>query len=97
VKTVDKPETVKGKIQGRIVAYRTGPRTQKTNEYILNFPGITNPNHAARLVGRKVACAVGKRTIRGKIVALHGKNGMVRARFSKGLPGLLGTPVEIIG
>jgi large subunit ribosomal protein L35Ae len=58
---------------------------------------MVSPDHAARLVGRKVVCAVGKRTIKGKIVALHGKNGMVRARFRKGLPGLLGTPVEIIG
>jgi ribosomal protein L35AE/L33A len=94
---MQKSENVKGKIQGRIVAFRTGPRTQKTNEYILNFPGITTPNHAARLIGRKVACAVGKRTIKGKIVGQHGKSGMVRARLRKGLPGLLGTPVEIVG
>jgi len=34
----------------------------------------------------------------GKIVALHGKNGLVRARFRKGVPGqALGSPIEIIG
>lgn len=94
---MQKSENMKGKIHGRIIAYRTGPRTQKTKEYILNFPGITNLDYAARIIGRKVAYVVGNQTIRGKIVALHGKNGMVRARFRKGLPGLLGTPVEIIG
>ncbi len=96
-KTVQKGENVKGRIQGRIVAYRTGPRTQKTKEYILSFPGITDPSHAAKMVGRKITCAVGNRTIKGKIVAPHGGNGMVRARFRRGLPGMLGLPVEIIG
>ena len=90
-------ETVTGSIQGRIIAYRTGPRTQKNKEYILNFPGITSANDASGLVGRKVACVAGNRMIKGKVVAQHGRNGMVRARFRKGLPGLLGTPVEIVG
>lgn len=85
-------------LQGFVISYRTGPKTQKSKECILHFPEIESPSEASRLIGRKVAWPVGERKIRGKIVALHGKGGLVRARFRKGLPGqALGTPVEIIG
>ena len=83
---------------GFIVSYRMGPKTQRPKEYVLQFPNIKSPGEAARLIGRKVAWPVGEREIRGKIVALHGKKGLVRARFRKGVPGrALGTRVEIIG
>jgi large subunit ribosomal protein L35Ae len=85
-------------LRGVLISYRTGPRTQSPKELILQFPNIKSSNEAAQLIGRKVAWPVGERKIRGKIVALHGKKGLVRARFRKGLPGLaLGTPIEIIG
>jgi len=67
-------------------------------EYILRFPGVESASEAAHLIGRKVAWPVGKHDARGEIVALHGKNGLVRTRFRKGLPGqALGSQVEIIG
>jgi large subunit ribosomal protein L35Ae len=85
-------------VQGVIISCRRGPKTQKPKEYILRFPGIESVSGAARLIGRKVAWPVGKHETRGKIVALHGKNGLVRARFRKGVPGqALGGLVEIIG
>jgi len=86
--------------QGFIMNYRRGARTgiQKSNECILRFPGIESIGGAGRLLGRKVAWPVGKHEVRGKIVAVHGKNGFVRARFRKGVPGqALGSLVEIIG
>jgi len=84
--------------QGVIVSCRREPKTQKPKEYILRFPGIESVGGAARLIGRKVAWPVGKHEVRGKSVALHGKNGLVRARFKKGVPGqALGSLVEIIG
>jgi large subunit ribosomal protein L35Ae len=86
--------------QGFIVNHRRGGRTgvQKPHEYILRFPGIESVGEAGRLLGRKIAWPVGKREVRGKIVAVHGKNGFVRARFRKGVPGqALGSLVEIIG
>jgi len=83
---------------GFIVSYRTGPRTQRSKECILKFPNIKSSSEAARLIGRKVAWPAGERKTRGKIVALHGKRGLVRARFRKGVFGeALGTHVEIIG
>jgi len=84
-------------IEGVIVNYRTGPRTQRSKEYIIQFKDVQSASKAAQLVGRKIAWPVGKRTVRGKIVGLHGRNGLVRARFRKGLPGKIGTRVEIIG
>ncbi|MDI6805626.1 MAG: 50S ribosomal protein L35ae, partial [Candidatus Bathyarchaeia archaeon] len=40
----------------------------------------------------------GKNKFVGKIVALHGKKGLVRVRFRRGLPGqALGTKVELTG
>ena len=84
--------------QGIIVSCRRGPKTQKPKEYIFSFSDIESVSGAARLIGRKVAWPVGKHEVRGKILALHGKNGLVRARFKKGVSGqALGSLVEIIG
>jgi len=87
----------KAVVEGIIVSFRTGPKTQRTKECIIQFSGVKSANEAARLIGRKVAWPFGKRTVRGKVLALHGKNGLIRARFRKGLPGQIGTRVEIIG
>ncbi|MFB0514298.1 MAG: 50S ribosomal protein L35ae [Candidatus Bathyarchaeia archaeon] len=84
-------------LRGVIVNYRTGPKTQRPKEYIVQFAGVKSAKHAARLTGRKVAWPVGERKIRGKIVAVHGKNGLVRVRFRKGLPGQTGIQIEIVG
>jgi len=89
---------VSKKSEGVIVSYRKGPKTQKPKECILRFPSIESGSEAAHLIGRKVAWPIGEHKARGKIVAFHGKNGLVRARFRKGVPGrALGSPVEIIG
>ena len=83
---------------GFIVSHRIGPKTQRSKECILKFPNVKSSSEAARFIGRKVAWPVEERKVRGKIVALHGKKGLVRVRFRKGVPGqALGTPVEIIG
>ena len=85
-------------LTGFIVSHRIGPKTQRSKECILKFPNVKSSSEAARLIGRKIAWPIGERRIRGKIVALHGKKGLVRVRFRKGVPGqALGTRVEIIG
>jgi len=87
-----------GSLIGFVVGYRTGPKTQRSRECILKFPNVASSSEAARFVGRKVAWPVGERKVRGKIVALHGKRGLVRVRFRRGVSGqALGTRVEIIG
>lgn len=83
---------------GKIVNYRLGPKSQKSKECIILFPHAKSVSEAARLIGQKIVWRNDKSKIIGKIVGLHGKKGMVRARFRKGLPGqALGTAVELIG
>ncbi|MEM1566561.1 MAG: 50S ribosomal protein L35ae [Candidatus Bathyarchaeia archaeon] len=85
-------------IQGIIVNYRVGPKTQRSKECIIQFPHVNSVSEASRLIGRKVAWENGDVKIIGKIVSIHGKKGLVRARFRRGLPGqALGTTVELIG
>jgi len=89
---------VSKKSEGIIVSYGRGPRNQRPKECILLFPSIESGSEATHLIGRKVAWPIGKHKARGKIVAFHGKNGLVRARFRKGVPGqALGSLVEIVG
>jgi len=84
-------------LTGLVVSYRTGPKTQRSKECILKFPNVKSSSEAARLIGRKVAWPVGERKIRGKIVALHGKQGLERVRFRRGVSGeAVGKRVEII-
>jgi len=90
-------EDVLKTLRGVIVNYRTGPKTQRPKEYIVQFADVKSAKQAARLIGKKVAWPIVERRIRGKIVAVHGKNGLVRVRFRRGLPGQTGTQIEIIG
>jgi len=86
------------KIQGVIVNYRIGPKTQKPKECIIHFLHANSVSEASRLIGRKVVWQCGKNKIIGKIVDVHGRKGLVRARFRKGVPGqALGTAVELVG
>ena len=85
-------------VKGVIVNYRRGPRTQKPKEYLLKFSDLKSVSESSQLIGRKVSWPVGNRKCVGKIVAAHGRNGLVRARFRKGVPGdALGSFLEIIG
>ena len=84
-------------VEGVVVSFRTGPKTQSSKECIIQFLGIKSSGEAGRFIGRKVVCEIGKGTVRGKVVALHGTKGLVRARFRKGLPGQIGIRVRIIG
>jgi len=84
--------------KGIVVNYRRGPKTQRPKELLLRFINVASLGEAEKLIGCKVAWPLGERKCIGKIVALHGKNGLVRARFRKGLPGnAIGSLVEIIG
>jgi len=78
--------------------YRIGIRTQMSRECLVQFTDIASVARASQLIGQKVVWKGENKKLFGKIVGFHGKNGAVRVRFKKGVPGqALGTTVEIVG
>jgi ribosomal protein L35AE/L33A len=75
-------------LQGVIRGPRLGMKSVKKHQYLARFDGISSRGDAARLLmGKKVACIIRRRKkIIGRVVGLHGNNGVVRIRFRKGLP-----------
>jgi large subunit ribosomal protein L35Ae len=85
------------KVHGRITNYRTGIREQTSNECLIEFENVTSVGLASKLVGQKVTWTNGTTKLIGKIRGPHGKNGMVRVRFVRGVPGqAIGSVVELI-
>jgi len=85
-------------MQGVIVNYKRGRHTQTSNQFLLEAEGLDSRGKAAHLIGKGVVWkSPGKKEIFGKITDTHGNKGVLRARFSRGLPGTaLGTEVEIL-
>ena len=84
-------------VYGRITNYRIGIRTQSSRECLIKFNGVDSAAQAGSLMGQKVVWKSKNKRLVGKIVGFHGKNGAVRAKFKKGVPGqALGTTVELI-
>lgn len=75
-------------MNARIVSFRRGRHTQHTNQFLVEIEGVDSTEKAKKLFGKKVVWSspAGKK-IFGTITNTHGGNGMVRARFNKGLPG----------
>ncbi|RLG91316.1 MAG: 50S ribosomal protein L35ae [Candidatus Hecatellales archaeon] len=89
-------EKTEGLTYATVINFRIGLKTQKNNELLLKIPNIEDSSRAAGYIGKKVVCLLGSKKIHGKIVDVHGKNGVVRARFKKGLPGdVVGTKVLV--
>ena len=85
-------------VYGRIMNYRIGIRTQLSSECLVQFTDIITVAKAGHLIGRKVVWKGEKKKFIGKVVGFHGKNGSVRVRFKKGIPGqALGAAVELVG
>ncbi len=84
------------KTRGRITNYRTGPKEQTSNEVLIEFENVNTAALASKIVGQKVTWRNGTTQLVGKIRGPHGKNGMVRARFVRGVPGqAIGSVVEL--
>jgi large subunit ribosomal protein L35Ae len=85
-------------VYGTILNYRIGIRTQTPKECLIQFAHVNSISLASQLIGRKVVWKDNNNKFIGKIVGLHGKKGVVRAKFRKGVPGTaLGTAVELVG
>jgi large subunit ribosomal protein L35Ae len=84
-------------VYGRITNYRIGIKTQLSRECLVQFTDINTAAGAGQLMNRKVIWNGEKKPFIGKIVGFHGKNGAVRVRFKKGVPGqALGAQVELV-
>ena len=80
-------------VYGRISNYRIGIRAQNSKECLVQFEPADAVNV---IIGRKVVWKQGKNEHAGRIIGLHGKNGVVRVKFAHGVPGqALGTMVEL--
>jgi len=84
-------------VKGVFISYRGGKRTQRNKQVLIKTDGVTDRNEAARFIGRKVLWNNPKgEPIIGKIVGIHGRRGVLKASFRKGLPGqALGTMLTI--
>ncbi|MHA1379799.1 MAG: 50S ribosomal protein L35ae [Candidatus Helarchaeota archaeon] len=94
---MNETKIIKG-MTGTIMNYRRGKHITHPRHILIQFDGYENDKKAAVLIGREVAWETRSgKLMRGKIVATHGRNGVVRAIFQKGLPGeALGTKLKII-
>ncbi len=86
------------KIIGRITNYRIGIKAQQPKECLIEFTNVNSVSLAGKLVGQKVIWVNGKKTHTGKIVGPHGRNGIVKVKFARPVPGqAIGTTVQLIG
>jgi len=84
-------------VYGRLVNYRIGLKAQASRECLIEFETIDSASLAGQLVGQKVIWKKGSNKFVGKIMGTHGRNGMVRVKFTHGLPGqAIGTIVELL-
>jgi ribosomal protein L35AE/L33A len=74
-------------INGRIINYRTGPKSQTSKECLVELETVDSASLAGKLVGQKVTWTNGSTKFVGKIMGAHGRNGTVRVRFAHGVPG----------
>ena len=76
-------------MEGRIVNYRRGRKTQTTNQMIVEIENI-DKEAALKLVGKTAVYTCegkNKTQIKGKVTAAHGNKGAIRILFETGMPG----------
>ena len=86
-------------MEAKIVHFRRGKTTQRTNQMIIKVEGVSNREDASKLLKKNVEWKTpGKKgtIIKGVLKTLHGNSGALRAHFEKGMPGQsIGCKVEI--
>ncbi len=83
--------------KARITNYRKGTRTQMSKEVLIKFEASNSPSSASTFVGKKVVWKEGQNRFVGRIIGVHGKSGMLKVRFVKGVPGqAIGQTVELL-
>jgi large subunit ribosomal protein L35Ae len=73
---------------GLIISYRRGRHTQHTNQMLVEVSGADTKAKASAYIGRRIVWKTSSgRLIYGTLTHPHGRNGLLRARFSQGMPG----------
>jgi large subunit ribosomal protein L35Ae len=71
-----------------ILSYRGGRKTRRGNQMLISIEGADSRPAASAYIGRRVVWKTPSgRPLAGKITHVHGGNGVLRARFSVGMPG----------
>jgi large subunit ribosomal protein L35Ae len=85
-------------MDGIILSYRRGRRTQDVNQMLIELDGIESKEKAKEFLNKKIVWkSPSGKEINGKIIALHGNKGVVRAKFERNLPGqAITTKVEVV-
>ena len=85
-------------MEGTIINFRRGRTTMRGNQMIVEVKDYDTKAKAAQLIGKKVLWTTpAKKEIHGKIVAVHGNKGAIRARFRRGMPGqAIGSKIAIL-
>ena len=84
-------------MEGTIVHFRGSRRVKRTNQMVLQVPGVDNKDKASKMIGKKVVwkTSAGREMV-GQITNIHGNSGALRVRFDIGLPGQsIGTKVVV--
>lgn len=86
-------------LNGVILGYKRGLKRQYPKYIYLRFDDFSSQSDAAQLIGRRVVWRSGKGLkFIGKIVKVHGRQGVVIAKFRTPLPGqAIGSKVVLIG
>ena len=84
-------------MEGTIVHFRGSRRVKRTNQMVLQVPGVDNKDKASKMIGKKVVwkTSAGREMV-GQITNIHGNSGALRVRFDIGLPGQsIGQKVDV--
>ena len=83
-------------MEGVIVNFRTARHHQKDNQMVVLAKDVSKEK-AKELVGKTVTwTSPAGKELKGKVSALHGRNGAVRVIFDTGMPGqAVGSKVKI--
>ena len=83
--------------KGVFLSYRLGGHAQRNKQILIRIEGITNRYEAASFIGMKaIWTSLKGNSLIGKIVGVHGRKGVLKASFKKGLPGqAIGTELSI--
>ncbi|MFX1491306.1 MAG: 50S ribosomal protein L35ae, partial [Promethearchaeota archaeon] len=73
-------------VKGVVLSYQRGTVQQRTQYALVKLEGVNTVSEAASYIGRSVILHFNERTSNyGRVISVHGRNGILRVRFRRGL------------